>query len=205
MFKSVLFSCVAGLLALGLYTPQVEAVQGGGSVVHTVPIKVQENGKGFVSIPQTVATPTSIEIRASYDIEWVDQITAGQTPAAVIASWNYPERGGLPSAGDYGNLGDTFVDLDVRAFGLRAVSQVRRVIQTVVVQPGDTDFLMYNGGSVDGANITTDPNVIANFVGSGEVLLPYLFSSQDFLAGGSNATINRRTNSLASVTVTYNY
>lgn len=205
MLKSVLFSCIAGLVALGIYTPKVEAVQGTNPVVHTVPIEVQENGKGFVALPQSVATPTSVEIRASYSMEWVDQIQAGQTPAAVIASWNYPERGGLPSAGDYGTFGDTFVDLDVRAFGMRAVSQIRRIIQTTVVQPGQSDFLTYDGGTFIGANTTFDPVVISNFVGSGEVVLPYVFSSQDFLAGGSNSRINRSTNASASVTVTYNY
>lgn len=203
--KGFLFSCIAGLLALGIYTPQVEAVQGTSTVVHNNVINVLENGLGVVSIPQSELVPTRVELRASYGISWVDEVRAGATPAAVIASWDYPERGGLPSAGDYGTFGDTFVDLDVRAFGMRAVSQVRRIIQTVVVAPGETAFLTYDGGTFIGANSTTDAKVISNFVGTGQVNLPYTFTSEDHLAGGSNARINRSTISNASITVIYYY
>jgi len=205
MFRNLALIVATLLIGYSLFSPQVEAIQGTTPVIHTVPVPVQENGIGSALIPQSETTPTRVELRASYGISWQDEVRAGQTPAAVIASWNYPERGGLPSAGDYGTFGDTFVDLDVRAFGMRAVSQVRRIIQTVFVAPGDTDFLVYDGGTFIGANTTTDAKVISNFVGTGEVELPYIFSSEDYLAGGSNARINRSTTANASVTVIYYY
>jgi hypothetical protein len=203
--KYLLPTVAACLLALAVMPASTTAGQGARPVVHTQEIEVQENGFASVNLPQSPTVPVRVELRASYSIEWLDTITAGETPATVIASWDYPERGGLPSTGDYGTFGDTFVDLDVRAFGMRSVARVSRIIQTVLVQPGETGFLGYDGGAFVGVNSTTDPKVIANFVGDGEVFLSYVFTSEDHLAGGSNASIQRSTTAAAAITVIYYY
>jgi len=177
--------------------------QRGGPVIHTAQVEVQEQGGGVVLLPQSPAVPSRVEVRAGYSMEWMDMITAGATPATVVASWDVAGQGGLPSAGDYGTFGDTFVELTAEVAGLTGYAQVRRIVQGGTVAPGQTAVMQYDAGAFIGADSTTEAKAISSFVGTGDVEISYEFGSEDYLAGGSNASIIRSTSAFASVTVIY--